>query len=74
MISISTNFKIQLISLTLNPSSPGFSASKSYNAEQHGPLGLAIGVRAGDLIGDGRGDAIKTHNMLIRVIITNFLI
>lgn len=45
--------------VTLNPNSPGFSASKSYNAEQHGPLGLGIGVRAGDLIGDGNGDAKK---------------
>lgn len=41
---------------TLKPSSPGFSGSKSYNAVQHGVL--VIGVRAGDFIGDGNGDAV----------------
>lgn len=45
--------------LTLNPSSPGFSGSKSYNAVAQGPVGFGwlIGVFAGDRIGDGSGDA-----------------
>jgi len=41
---------------TLNPSSPGFSGSKSYRAVQHGVL-WAIGVLAGDLLGEGKGEA-----------------
>lgn len=40
---------------TLKPSSPGFSGSKSYNAMQQGVR--VIGVRAGDFIGDGSGEA-----------------
>lgn len=45
--------------LTLNPNSPGFSGSKSYSAVQHGPVafGVAIGVLAGERIGDGNGEA-----------------
>lgn len=43
--------------LTLKPSSPGFSGSKSQRAVQHGLF--VIGVLAGDLIGDGKGDAMK---------------
>lgn len=45
--------------ITLNPNSPGFSGSKSYNAVQQGPVGFCcvIGVLAGDRIGDGKGDA-----------------
>lgn len=40
---------------TLNPNSPGFSASKSYNAVQHGEL---RGIwRWTDLIGEEIGDA-----------------
>lgn len=44
---------------TLNPNSPGFSGSKSYSAVQHGPAGFwaTTGVLAGDLIGDGNGEA-----------------
>ena len=43
---------------TLNPSSPGFSGSKSYKAVQQGAL--LTGVRAGDpFMGDGNGDAEK---------------
>lgn len=43
---------------TLNSSSPGFSASKSYNATQQGCWGvLGCGGFAGDRIGDGKGDA-----------------
>lgn len=42
---------------TLKLSSPGFSASKSYKAVQQGCL--VIGVLAGDLLGDGRGEAGK---------------
>jgi hypothetical protein len=41
---------------TLKPSSPGFSGSKSYRAVQDGIF--VIGVLAGDLIGDGKGDAV----------------
>lgn len=42
---------------TLNPNSPGFSASKSYNAVQHGELrGIC---RWTDLIGEETGDAKK---------------
>lgn len=43
------------IIFTLKPSSPGFSASKSYKAVQQGCL--VIGVLAGDLLGDGKGEA-----------------
>jgi hypothetical protein len=44
-----------ILLLTLNPNSPGFSASKSYNAEQHGELrGIC---RWTDLIGEETGDA-----------------
>lgn len=41
---------------TLNPSSPGFSGSKSYNARQHGFLCPSDGDFAGDLHGDGMGE------------------
>lgn len=53
---------------TLKPSSPGFSASKSYKAVQHGCL--VIGVLAGDLLGDGKGEAVKyqNHNYLTIII------
>lgn len=44
-----------MISPSLNPNSRGFSASKSYNAWQHGPR--LTGVRAGERTGDGKGDA-----------------
>jgi len=51
------------LSLTLNPNSPGFSASKSYNAVQQGELrGIC---RWTDLIGEETGDAKK-----IKIIIT----
>jgi hypothetical protein len=43
----------------LNPSSPGFSGSKSYNAVQHGPT-WGFGVFAGERIGDGSGDAVES--------------
>lgn len=43
------------VSHTLNPNSPGFSASKSYNAVQQGELrGIC---RWTDLIGEETGDA-----------------
>lgn len=51
--------------LTLNPNSPGFSGSKSYNAVQHGVR--VIGVLAGDFIGDGSGEA-KTQIIHMLVI------
>jgi hypothetical protein len=43
----------------LNPSSPGFSGSKSYKAVQHGPT-WGFGVFAGERIGDGSGDAVES--------------
>lgn len=51
------NFNGIYVIFTLKPSSPGFSASKSYKAVQHGCL--VIGVLAGDLLGDGKGEAVK---------------
>lgn len=42
----------------MNPSSPGFSGSKSYNAVQQGCAWVGCGGFAGDLIGLGRGLAI----------------
>lgn len=51
----------QINKLTLNPSSPGFSGSKSYIAVQHGALPTA-GVRAGELFtGDCNGDATNKY-------------
>lgn len=52
--------------LTLKPSSPGFSGSKSYNAVQCGFCcgGGGIGVLAGDFIGDGKGDAIQKRRQI----------
>lgn len=44
----------------MNPSSPGFSGSKSYNAMQQGCCGWdGCGGLAGERIGDGNGDAKK---------------
>lgn len=48
------------MSPSLKASSPGFSASKSYRAWQHGPL--LTGVRAGERTGEGRGDAVNSTN------------
>jgi len=49
-----------LLVTTLNPNSPGFSASKSYSAVQQGELrGIC---RWTDLIGEETGDAIKNKN------------
>lgn len=42
---------------TLNPNSPAFSASKSYNAVQYGFCEGGMGVLAGDFMGEGNGDA-----------------
>lgn len=48
----------------MNPNSPGFSGSKSYRAVQLGVFCAvgAIGVLAGDFIGDGNGEAVRKHN------------
>ena len=43
------------MSPSLNPSSPEFSGSKSYNAVADGAF--ITGVRAGLFMGDGRGEA-----------------
>lgn len=58
---------------TLKPNSPGFSGSKSYTAVQCGPLGRfccsgggTIGVRAGERIGDGNGEAARMRLRNIR--------
>lgn len=42
--------------LTLKPSSPGFSGSKSYRARHAGVC--IMGDLAGDFMGDGRGEAV----------------
>lgn len=47
--------------ITLNPSSPGFSGSKSYNAVQHGCL--FIGDLDGDFIGEAKGDATEEERL-----------
>lgn len=64
--SVMRVIELGIILLTLNPSSPGFSGSKSYNAVQCGPVARgcccccgAIGVLAGDRIGDGNGEAVN---------------
>lgn len=52
--------------LTLNPSSPGFSGSKSYNAMQQGCCGWAgCGGIAGERIGDGRGEAAQITELVV---------
>lgn len=62
---------IFICSHTLNPSSPGFSGSKSYMAVQCGPLGRCwtIGVLAGERIGDGNGDAVRNDNQTNKIIV-----
>lgn len=58
-----------VIGPTLKPSSPGFSGSKSYIAEQHGPVGFcwAIGVLAGERIGDGNGEAVNMYQITTNI-------
>lgn len=53
-----------VLKLTLNPSSPGFSGSKSYNAMQQGCCWAGCGGLAGERIGDGRGEAAKVRSIV----------
>lgn len=63
MYTLTVLYYFSVSIFTLNPSSPGFSGSKSYKAVQQGAL--VIGVLAGDFMGDGNGDAKMNKNHLV---------
>lgn len=66
------NYLEYFLIFTLKPISPGFSASKSYKATQHGCCCDGWGGFAGDLMGLGNGDAIFPkfkNNLFINLMI-----